>query len=118
MAFSVALVLGLILYAGRLTWEFRSWKRYPVLSPWAKPSTPIYVFLLYISPFTIIGLIFSVGYTLIQTLFGYNPFYAMAEFRLIGPPGAWIASVAFFGIASLWGICLALVALSTRARNT
>lgn len=47
-----------------------------------------------------------------------NPFYAMEEFRLVGPPGAWIASVAFFGIASLWGICLALVALFTRARNT
>jgi CubicO group peptidase (beta-lactamase class C family) len=118
MALSVSLAVGVVLFVGRLAWEFRKRNRYVVLSPWAKPSLPVYVFLLYMTPLMLAALVFSVGYTIVQTLFGYNPFDAMAEFRLVSPPGAWIASVTFFGVTITWGLVLAFSALFTGTRTT
>ena len=118
MAVSVCLIIGLALYGWRMGWEFSNRRRYAVLSPWAKPALPVYLFLLYMTPFILVALIFGVGYTVVQTLFGYNPFQAMIDFRLVGPPGVWVASITFFSIASLWALALAFTALFTRARKT
>jgi hypothetical protein len=118
MAFSLALIVGLIVFVWRTVWEFRKRKRYAVLSPWAKPELPVYIFLLYMTPYILVLLTFSVGYTIVEALFGYNPFQVIIEFRLVGPPGVWIASITFFSIAALWALALAFVALFTRARKT
>jgi putative pyoverdin transport system ATP-binding/permease protein len=117
MAVSICLIIGLALYLWRIGFEFSRKKRYAVLSPWAKPALPVYVFLLYMTPFILLALIFGVGYTIVQTLFGYNPFQALIDFRLVGPPGVWVAAITFFSIASLWAMFLAFVALFTRTEK-
>ena len=117
MAFNICLIIGLALYSLRLGWEFKKQRRYAVLSPWARPVMPVYILLLYMTPFIVVALIFGVGYTIVQTLYGYNPFQAIVDFRLVGPPGVWIASITFFSMAAVWGVALALVALFTRTRQ-
>ena len=117
MAFNVALAAGLALYGIRIGWEFSKKRRYPVLSPWDKPALPVYIFMLYMAPLIFVTLVLSVGYTIVQTLFGYNPFQAMMDFRLVGPPGAWLAGIAFFSMATLWALALSFVALFTRERK-
>jgi putative ATP-binding cassette transporter len=117
MAVSLVLIIGLLVYSVRLVWEFAKKRRYAVLLPWKNLTLPAYLFLLYLMPFIFMALVFGVGYAVVQILFGFNPFQTLIAFRLVGPPGVWVASITFFSIASLWALALAFVALFMRERK-
>jgi len=64
-----------------------------------------------------LGLAASVGFMVVENLFGFNPYVAILIFGHSAPPGLWIAGLTIIGIISLWVIALAALAPFSAQRH-
>ena len=68
-------------------------------------------------PLVLLGLAASVGFMVVENLFGFNPYVAILIFGHSAPPGIWIAGLTIIGIISLWVIALAALAPFSAQRH-
>jgi hypothetical protein len=68
-------------------------------------------------PLVLLGLAASVGFMVVENLFGFNPYVAILIFGHSAPPGIWIAGLIIIGIISLWVIALAALAPFSAQRH-
>lgn len=68
-------------------------------------------------PLVMLGLAASVGFMVVENLFGFNPYVAILIFGHSAPPGLWIAGLTIIGIISLWVIALAALAPFSAQRH-
>ncbi len=111
-------VIGLFIILGMYIWwlvrQARSRKRCFFWSAASGPCPPAWQIVLYSLPLVIFSMIFTAGNVVLNTLYGYNIFEALALFRMGAPPGLYLSAILSIVILTLWVVLLILVGLFIR----
>ena len=110
----IGLFIILIMYLWWLLKQFNAGKCCFFRSNIAGPCPPAWQTVLYLLPITIFSLIFIGGNIVLNTLYGYNLFEALALFGRGAPPGLYISGISLIVILTLWVLLLALAGLFMR----
>jgi CubicO group peptidase (beta-lactamase class C family) len=111
-------VIGLFIILGMYLWwlsnQFRAGKRCLFRSHIAGPFPPAWQIVLYSLPLVIFSMILAAGNVLLNTLYGYNIFEALALFGMGAPPGLYLSAILSIAILTMWVLLLVLVGLFVR----
>jgi len=111
-------VIGLFIMWGMYLWwlfrQFRTGKRCFFWSHNAGSFPPSWQVVLYSIPLVIFSMIFAAGNVVLNTLYGYNIFEALALFAMGAPPGLYISGILSIVILTIWVVLLVLVGLFIR----
>ncbi len=114
LGFTSILLLGLIAYALRTWWQFRTKKRHFLGSSLAGRRPPAWQFSLYVFPLALFLMSVLAGYLVVQILYGYNIYEVLIIFQFAAPPGLYISGAMLLPTLFLWAFLPAFVTLFTR----
>jgi CubicO group peptidase (beta-lactamase class C family) len=111
-------VIGLIIIMGMYLWwlfgQIQSGKRCFFWSAASGPFPPAWQIVLYSLPLVIFSMIFAAGNVVLDTLYGYNIFEALALFGMGAPPGLYLSGILSIVVLTIWTVLLVLVGLFIR----